>query len=128
MCSEYYPELFLSTVPNMYDPQTIAQDHHGYIERLYHDEIDWYTEFLSSQKLALAFIVKARSFSLTSLKYLQEDPNIPSIEMDALQDFYKSTNGPYWVYSQQNIGIWNFTGLSVILFYSLTILMLSGVM
>jgi len=100
----------------MYDPQTIAQDSHGYIERFYHDEIDWYTEFLSSQKRALAFIVKARSFSLNSLTLLQADPNIPSTEMDALQDFYKSTNGPYWVYSQQNKGIWNFTGSSIILF------------
>ena len=100
----------------MYYKESILQHYHSHLE-FDHGEYEFYAEFLSSQKRALASIVKARSFTPTSLKLLQADPNIPSIEMNALQDFYKSTNGPHWVYSQQDMGIWNFTGLSIILFY-----------
>ena len=73
------------------------------------DDDDFYSMFVSSQKETLEFILRSRtpqSFSDSS----RQDPNLPTVEMNALKDFYVSTNGKHWKFPQAIGSIWNFTG------------------
>lgn len=81
------------------------------------DEIEViYAEFSASQKQTYDFLVNSLHVSISS-NFLQAEPNVPNMEMEALKEFFMTTDGPNWVFpdwmSPRNL--WNFTGIINIL-------------